>query len=208
MSMSSSAAHKAAYTKRRTLAIYRGTWESPVPADVVRDHIAVVRAETGMTFWQFATVAGVHVNYLEYMARAGPKVVTAAVARRVLAVTADTVVPAGRRIPAMGTARRLQALAVMGWSGPRVAEATGMSEDTMRRIRRNEYPYVFRSTAERVDAAYRNMWNAPPPDDTPVRRAVIDRTRQAALAAGWAPPAAWDNIDDPEEKPQGIRRAA
>lgn len=36
----------------------------------------------------------------------------------------------------------------------------------------------------------------------PRRGNLADRTRAYAASRGWVPPAAWDNIDDPDEQPQ------
>lgn len=39
----------------------------------------------------------------------------------------------------------------------------------------------------------------------PRSRAAADRAAGTAVAQGWAPPAAWDDIDDPHEQPDPSR---
>lgn len=109
---------------------------------------------------------------------------------------------------AHGSARRLQALAAIGWSARAVAGASGIHPGVLHKVR--EDGRVTVRTAERIAAAYNRLWDAAPPSDTPYRRSSATRTRNDALRRGWAPPAAWDDhaLDRIDGKPSAGRRAA
>ena len=102
-------------------------------------------------------------------------------------------------VDAIGTARRLQALATMGYTQADLAAAMGWKGVQMvaRSLKAHR---VARSTAERVSAAYERLSMKPGPSPRAAKR---------ARHAGWAPPLAWDEgrIDDPTAKPTGIRKA-
>lgn len=56
-------------------------------------------------------------------------------------------------------------------------------------------------------AAYQRLWSRPLWSDTTgsaSARSVASRAHRAAVKAGWVSPLAWDNIDDPNERPAGI----
>ena len=95
-----------------------------------------------------------------------------------------------------GTRRRLQALGALGWSKAAIAAATGIHERQIAQLRSWDRP-IWRSTAERVRRGYDALSMRLPPD-TPASR----RNRTYAARRGWAPPLAWDDIDDPAATPQ------
>lgn len=92
---------------------------------------------------------------------------------------------------ATGTRRRLQALSAIGWP----------LRDLVRRIGWTGNPgpimwgasnRVHRHTADAVAQIYSELSDTPGPSN---------KARAAAKRAGYVPPAAWDNIDDPAEQP-------
>lgn len=96
-------------------------------------------------------------------------------------------------VPVFRARRRVQALACIGWPAKRVhEEAFGYS-----------YPsgtggWLLEGTVtgERfaaLDAAYERLCMTPGPSK---------RAKDTALAKGWAPPLAWEDIDDPDETPE------
>lgn len=98
-----------------------------------------------------------------------------------------------RRVAATGTQRRIQALMALGWSAEDVARELGWAHK--RAVHRLRFvTFVYRSTHEQVAAAYERLSGTPGPNENAKRR---------ALAAGYAPPLAWDDIDNPDEKPKG-----
>ncbi len=93
-------------------------------------------------------------------------------------------------IPAVGTVRRLQALATIGHTFGSIAAELGVTTQAVERI--SKAALVRRITAARIGNIY-DRWSGTPGPSTICRR--------RAVARGWAPPLAWDNIDDPNEKP-------
>ena len=95
-------------------------------------------------------------------------------------------------IDATGSRRRLQALAVMGHGAAAVHEASGLGT--------HHWDYIVKkattvrpATAERVTAAYDELW------DKPGSLRIAKRAR----AQGWLGPLDWDDdaIDDPAAEP-------
>jgi len=99
-------------------------------------------------------------------------------------------------VPALGTHRRIQALAVMGWSV--AAQAKRMHRSREYLLKTLNKDLVFLSTAEAVEAVYADLSMVVPAGHTL-------RTRNWAKAQGWFPPLAWDDIDDPDERPTSGR---
>jgi hypothetical protein len=125
--------------------------------------------------------------------------------RRVIgAVIAHRIVNHGRPtrgyVSALGSTRRLQALTAIGWTGDHIAAATdgAASRMTISYITRAERPTVRPEIADAIDDAYRAMHLTPGPSI---------HARRRAARHGWAPPAAWDAIDDPGDRPKGVLRS-
>jgi hypothetical protein len=99
------------------------------------------------------------------------------------------------KVPSLITARKLRALAAIGWPSYVLAERMGVSRQLLTRLRLvdRRCKSVFTSTAEKIDALYLELHMIPGPSPTMRRRAA---------ANGWAPPLAWNDIDDPDETPQ------
>lgn len=99
-----------------------------------------------------------------------------------------------RSLPAVGTVRRLQALAAVGWPAYELAARLGhTSGESLLNITRRER--VERRTAEKITALYDELSMLPGPSPT---------TRRRAAAKGWPPPLAWpdESIDNPAATPQ------
>lgn len=92
-------------------------------------------------------------------------------------------------VPAVGTMRRLQALAAIGWSCEQIAELIGSHYRPLQKIRAGERESVRMSTARRVAGVYERLSMLPRHD----RAAKI--TRHTARKHRWLPPLAWDHID-------------
>lgn len=96
-------------------------------------------------------------------------------------------------VPAIGTVRRLRALAVIGWSIDEVAARAGLFHRSLLKVREGQRAEVHSSTWRAVRRVYAELENTPKTD----RPGKITRT--LALQHGWFPPAMWDNPDfDPE----------
>lgn len=99
-------------------------------------------------------------------------------------------------IPALGVVRRVEALAVLGWSTQDVAARAGVSRAHLQQTRAGHFATVLASTHQKIDAVYRElMWSV---SDTHGSK----WTRTLAAKAGFAPPAAWDDIDR-DDQPVG-----
>jgi hypothetical protein len=102
-------------------------------------------------------------------------------------------------IPATGTMRRLQALAVIGWSTAEIAARMDSHYRPLQRIRAGERVHVHMSTARRVAGVFEELCMHVRHD----RAAKIARNR--AAAKGWLPPLAWDDIDTDANKSRPAR---
>ena len=110
-------------------------------------------------------------------------------------IAADiTTATTGKR-DAHGVTRRLQALAALGWGGPEIAAASGLPAATISGYQAGQRSQVTATTWHRVMAAW---------DQLADRRGASARTIKRARANRWAPPAAWDDIDNPASEPTGL----
>lgn len=111
----------------------------------------------------------------------------------------------GLLIPALGTTRRMQALAALGWTTTDMAPRLGVGTVRAGHLLSGVYDRVHRDTAARVAKLYDELSMTVPRDGSKAPRAgrVHERQRRDSAKKGWAPPLAWDDIDDPDEEPQG-----
>lgn len=108
-----------------------------------------------------------------------------------------------RRVPMWRVTRRLQALMCIGWSLPKLSAETGIQHQNLSNYLSGRYITVYADTFDAVDAAYRRLCMVTPPATNKSERIGVGRSKGRARRAGWAPPMAWDNIDDPDEYPKG-----
>lgn len=105
-----------------------------------------------------------------------------------------------RRLPALGTHRRIQALVRVGWTLPQVGAAMGgVSGEAVRQVLISQQ--VQRDTAARARDAFALLAMKLPPERNRVERLNAARSRNRGLRNGWPPPLAWDDIDNPLEAP-------
>ena len=106
---------------------------------------------------------------------------------------------AGRRLRLhpLGVVRRIRALQALGWSKREIARQAGYATNT------DPFNYVLYKggvgvTPEvyrRVVAVYDRLCGTPGPSHA---------ARAYARRQGWPPPLAWDDIDNPTERPKGM----
>lgn len=108
---------------------------------------------------------------------------------------------ASRRIDPTGTGRRVQALIALGWTYLDIERATGLQDAELRRFALGHRAYVYSSTHAKVDAAYRRLCMVVPPSTNSREKQARTKARNIARRHGWLPPLAWDDIDDPAERP-------
>lgn len=181
--------------------IRKGLFGLVDPAPVLA-HLDRLR-ELGWTWEQIADAAGTSTSTAHGLHVGRYRRVRREVARALLAIPA---VPRAshRGRSALGTQRRMRALAWMGWSAPMVAKRIGIPAGTLPTlIGRGR---VSARLAAQVAQVYREWSHLPGPSK---------QSRTKALSKGWAPPAAWDDngangIDDPRARPSGVtdRRVA
>jgi len=106
----------------------------------------------------------------------------------------------GYRQPALvdstGTARRLRALAAIGWGVEALGERLGPSKSRVGNCRIQHRATIARRSAAAVARVYDELSMVPGP---------CSKARAHALKQGWPPPLAWDDdrIDDPKARPRG-----
>lgn len=115
-------------------------------------------------------------------------------AARLVRAAASGRQPSTGYVNAVGTRRRLRALAWQAWSAREIAERTGLRRMTLQPIRKGETT----STTAAVATAIRDFYDKY--SDTDGGDRAAERT---ARDSGWEPPAAWDDetIDDPATEP-------
>jgi len=128
----------------------------------------------------------------------------AAASRYRKGVTWDHVNGRRRTVPPHGAVRRLQALQRLGWSMPAIARVTGIDHRVLYAVGRR-HTAVLRSTHDAIAAAYEQLSMRLPPETTRNERISAVRARRRAERLGYPPPLAWDDIDDPDAQPSGIR---
>lgn len=101
-----------------------------------------------------------------------------------------------RRVDALGTVRRLRALAALGHTFATIASVAGLDRWALTALARDGRAVVNIDTARGVANAYDTLSGTPA---APSRYATL--ARNAAQRRGWAPPAAWLDIDDPADTP-------
>lgn len=100
-------------------------------------------------------------------------------------------------VDATGTQRRLRALFANGWTWEQLGARLGGDKNRAWRLAHDDRQ-AFRSTVEKVAALYEELSMIRP------EGWVAERSRNYARKNGWAPPLAWDNIDDPTAQPAGM----
>ncbi len=154
----------------------------------VRDHILKLHA-SGMNDQMIARAAGTSIQPVGRIRRQQTTTVTRAVAQAICSVDLH----AHRQqalVLNIGCRRRIEALHAMGHSAPMIGARIGFGRSIIVRWRTAERIYL--ETLETISAVYDDLWNV---DGGSLR------TKNWAARNNWLPPLAWDNIDDPYERP-------
>lgn len=155
-----------------------------VDAEPIRQHIRALQA-SGMGQRQIAVAAGLPRSFvinILYGRHGQPQ-------RRVLKSNAEAALSVrlrlagGQHVSAIGSARRLQALAVMGWPHGRLRQEIGCSQPTLTHVLSGR-GQVTVAVAQKIAEVYDRLAMTPGPS----RSASI-----RAKAKGWLPPLAWDD---------------
>lgn len=109
--------------------------------------------------------------------------------------------PPNAVVSTVGSRRRLQALATIGWTRRALAARVGSSEDRFNKVMQESTTSA--ATAFIVRDLYDELWNRGP-SEKEVAPAAALRTRNMAARNGWHGPLAWD--DDTIDYPQALPR--
>ena len=191
------------YNRRIKKNARRG-WSGIVPVTTARRHVLNLHAD-GIPFDLIADRAGVSRTTILRISGAGRPTtqINAQTQHKILSVHIDPTADA-TYIQAWRVERRLRSLQALGWPLSEVAARTGWSVPNLNALanpdRWRSRLTVSRETFEKIDATYRALSMK-----TPEPSRWVTATKNRAAARGWAPPMAWNNIDDHDEKPTGMR---
>lgn len=142
---------------------------------------------------QLHAVSGLSLSTLSDLFRGRREKILRRTAQTVLKIRLDDILPGPLTVPALGTVRRLRALMAIGHSPEAIAEAAGCSVNCFTDIVYGHSADSVRPrTARLVAEAYEHL---------SARPGAHSLSRRRAAERNWAPPLAWDDIDDPNERP-------
>lgn len=168
-----------------------GYADAPAVADHVRSLLTA-----GWTRGQVADAADVNRRTLYGLLNSERPGIQQPTAARILALRARD---APGLVCAAGTMRRLQALAAAGWPVTWTARRIGVPGPTLRELANGGHARVNPAVAAAVTEVFRT--HAMRPGPSAYARTIAARNR-------WPGALAWDDIDDPHETPQGLRKDA
>ena len=166
-----------------------------VPSYVGRQAVAVhVRTllDGGWTRVQIADTAEVSRKTVWNVLNSSLATVQTATAQALLALQPDEA-PDFR--PSFGATRRVRALSAMGWPLWWTAAQAGLSETGLRDISSGRTKSVSRGRFASIDRVYRTY---------AMRIGPSDAARATARVKQWATAAAWNDIDDIDDKPHSV----
>jgi hypothetical protein len=179
-------------TKRKTMG-YRYT----VPAGPARARLQQWR-DGGATYGEIADHTGVEESRIWEILNNPTAIVYTRTSRTILNTN-------GWPVTAASLTRRVRALCRLGWSIPKIAEACGAHHDTILAIRARQPQFASRKVRDGIVAGYAASAMTIPEATSGRDQAGITRARNHAERMGWAPPLAYDDIDDPAARPTGLR---
>ncbi|MGW4050847.1 hypothetical protein ACWENA_08435 [Streptomyces sp. NPDC004779] len=97
------------------------------------------------------------------------------------------------RVPAVGSMRRLRALATLGHTWKVIALQTDITDDRLGDMARGVLNEVRPEEAQSIARVYRRLCNV---------KGRCAQVASCAVGKGWHGPLAWDDIDDPTAKPE------
>lgn len=147
--------------------------------------------ETGWTLAAIADEAGLSTITIRHLLDGRNKKVRTSTAKAIARINPARPTGNTERIPAWPYIRRLHALQAAGWSQLQIARYIGAKQQTVSRTSARNPTLITRELANRINTIWEEQHDAP----------VIGPPTPTARKNGWAPPAAWDNIDDPDTHP-------
>jgi hypothetical protein len=173
-----------------------------VDAAPVRAHVRWLQ-DSGIGIQRIIDLSGIGEGTIGAIMYGPTRHTRAASAAAILAIRPgmDTLAP-GARIDAVGTRRRLQALAAIGWPSSVIGERIDRSRSHITGLRVANSVTV--RVAQEVARLYQRMYYVRPQPVRSEERGAVTSTLTWAVKHGWAPPMAWTEatIDDPKARPR------
>lgn len=183
--------------KRQQLAELHGISLAYIDAQPIRDHTKALET-IGWTVQGIVVASGVDgttqgLNLIRQSRslKAHPK--WRRILRMPLTVAVPPHMPGNMHVPALGAQRRTRALMALGYRHSDLTPAFGGATSSHLAI--GLRPLITAETWRAVDTAYRRLSATLGPSET---------SRARAIRKGYAPPLAWDDIDNPRERPKGL----
>ena len=173
-----------------------------MPVSPVQEHISDLLG-AGLPRTTIAAMARVDIATLLDIESASPAhKIYPATMNKILAVDADLdFIPGHLFVTARGAQRRIRALAARGWTLDEIARRLMWADERRDNIHNVEHVHAW--VHQSLSALYEEIWNAEPPAATLSECALRDRTIRRAQRMGWAPPMAWDDIDN-DDAPEAV----
>jgi hypothetical protein len=170
-----------------------------VPADQAREVIATLVQR--MSYSAIAAGLNTTHNYVTAIHRGQIRRISPGREQAILAL--HNYRPTGtHHVTPIPAQRRLHALAALGWTWAQIArEADGYSLTGIKHLSMGLLPVIESRNDEAIRRVYNKLCMTTPTPTDRVSRAHVTRTKARAAANGWAPPLAYNNIDDLDETP-------
>ena len=203
-------AAKARWMRRRRRLIGYGQWQPYADAAPVRQHVLALR-ELGVAVKTLSEKTGVSVGSLDHLLHGDSQYPPA---RQIRTESAQAILaywpvlddyPDGASVDALGSARRMQALAAIGWSYKAIHQHIGfVHQQTLERV--GDHPKVTARLARAIRDFY--TWaSIGTAEDHGVTPWIARRGRNRATNLGYLAPAWWDDdeFDNPDYEPMITR---
>lgn len=195
-----------AYKARKAKLVAYGRWNPRVPIETVREHMLYLR-ECGLGYKGVAHASGVSARTLPgIMTNPDQRFVSYRNASAILAVkpSLEAMAP-GAVIPARGVQRRLRALVAAGWTQSAIAAELGHRVQAVGALIWTAQQVMVK-THRSVAEVFERLSGMPAPREGTARRGF-----EYSVALGrrerWAPPLAWDDIDN-DPRPVRVERVS
>jgi hypothetical protein len=146
----------------------------------------------GAGWVQLAAIAGCSTSTISTLLMEKKPQCRRTTANKILAIQPGDAIPGQRRIPALATIRRLRALIALGHKCADIDAACRIDHSVLTDLLTARRDTVTMALAQRVDEGYQKLSKSSGSHVRSLHRATRER---------WAPPAAWDDIDDPNAAP-------
>lgn len=183
------AAAARAYNQRRYLLNATGRTLT-VPPDRAARHVRYLLGNGAS--WNTLNSAGCHNATTRALLNGEYPRIHRRTEQKILAIRLHDVVAPFHPMPALGAARRIQALIAVGYQVQQLAEHVGADQSRIREVLNGRVDTVTVQFDRKIAAAY---------DRLCMTVGTCERARRRAQLAGWPPPLAWDDIDDPSAVP-------